>query len=199
VPKLTLTDFVEIVDRSGSSKIAKVADIKRRPRYQPAFDFYKIIREALEETHRTGKGKAHLQQVLGSLKDPKKQVNYPAIVAGYSKWWGQKTFQWFNPPSADFSHAGVTVAVRPELGLEFNGQKHIIKLYFKGDALSKRRVNLVTCLMEHSLRGSAPSGAIISVLDTRTAKLFSGGATSPSMIAGLRAELSYVATLWPNV
>ena len=199
MPRLSLTDFVDIVVRLGSSKANKVAAIKHRPAYDPAHDFYKTIRDALADIHRNGHPKARLQAVLGSLSDPKKQVNYPGIVAGYQKWWGRKSFTWFDPPSSLFSHAGVEVSINPELGLEFGGHKHIIKLYFKGDPLTKHRIDLVTELMEHCLRGAAPAGIQMSVLDTRTSKLFSGSGAVPRSVAALRAELSYIAALWPSV
>ena len=199
MPRLSLTDFIDVVSRAGTARTTKVAQLKHRPAYDPAFDFYRIVRKAIAETHQQGLPKSNLGTLLGKLKDPKKQVNYPAIVSGYSKWWGKKQIAWFDPPSAVFSHSGVDVAVNPELGLEFGGQKHIIKLYFKGSALTKQRTLIATGLMEHSLRASAPTGAIMSLLDIRSAKLFPAPALTPHLIAGLQAELAFISTLWPLV
>lgn len=199
MPRLSLTDFIDIVSRAGTSRTTKVAQLKKRPPYDPAFDFYKIVRDAIEATHQQGHPKSHLGTVLGKLQDPKKQVNYPAIVSGYSRWWGRKSISWFVPPSALFSHAGVEVSVNPELGLEFGGEKHIIKLYFKGAKLTKQRTMIVTGLMEHSLRAISPPGAKMALLDIRSSKLFPAPAMTPNLIAGLQAELAYIATLWPLV
>lgn len=199
MPKLSLTDFIDVVSRTGMARTTKVAQIKHRPKYDPAFDFYKKIREAIQDTHQKGKTRTHLASLLGGLTDPKKQVNYPAVVAGYSKWWGRKAITWFDPPTAQFSHSGFTVTINPELGLMVNGQPHVIKLYFKGDGLTKQRTLIATGLMEHSLRSSVANGATLALLDIRNAKLFPSQALTPMIVAGLQAELAFIAALWPNV
>jgi hypothetical protein len=199
MPKMSLTDFIDVVSRAGTARTTKVAQIKNRPKYDPAFDFYKKIREAIADTHQNGQNRAHLAALLGALTDPKKQVNYPAVVAGYSKWWGRKTIKWFDPPTAKFTHAEFTVAINPELGLEVNGQPHVIKLYFKGDQLTKQRTLIATGLMEHSLRGSVPAGTTLGLLDIRNSRLFPSQALTPTILAGLQAELAFIAALWPHV
>lgn len=200
MPKITLTDFVDIVSKSGTPKATKVAQVKNRPAYDPKTDFYKKVREAIVDTHQRGASKADLSAALSNLKDTKKQVNYPDVLQGYKKWWGKKTLSWFVPPSGTFTAHGVDVSINPELGLEINGTKHIIKLYFKGEGLAKNRANIVTCLMGIQLNAAAPAGAIMSVLDVRNAKLVSAANTpSPTFSAALTAELAYIAALWPNV
>lgn len=199
MPRISLTEFVDIVVRSGIPKMHKLSTIKNRPPYEPAYDFYKIIREALEDTHQNGHNRTHLRQILGTLRDTKKQVNYPKIVDGYCKWWGRKSFVWFDPPSSIFSNAGVDVSINPELGLEFDGKKYVVKLYFKGDTLTKNRIELVTQLMENCLRPSVSPNVMMAVLDTRAAKLFIGSASDLRLIAALKAELRYIAELWPQL
>jgi hypothetical protein len=43
--RVSLTDFVDIVSKSGTPKATKVAQVKKRGRYEPAVDFYKPLRE----------------------------------------------------------------------------------------------------------------------------------------------------------
>lgn len=52
MPQLSLTDFVDIVSKSGRPKATKVLQVKERPEYEPAFDFYRPFREHVIETHR---------------------------------------------------------------------------------------------------------------------------------------------------
>ena len=158
-----------------------------------------FIREALEDTHQNGHNRAHLRQIVGTLRDTKKQVNYPKIVDGYCKWWGRKSFVWFDPPNSMFSNAGVDVSINPELGLEFGGEKYVVKLYFKSDTLAKNRIELVTQLMENCLRPSVSPDVMMAVLDTRASKLFIGSEPDPRLIAALKAELRYIAELWPQL
>ena len=90
-PELSMTDFVDIVHQRGMPKATKIKQVKQRPDYHPAFDFYKPIREGVVTTHQQGGSKAQFQAVAGAVTDPKKQNNYPAAILGYSKWWGNKS------------------------------------------------------------------------------------------------------------
>jgi len=196
MPRISLTDFVDIVVKSGTPKATKVVQIKQRQDYEPAADFYKPLREFIVGTHRKGGSRFVPAEVLAPLTDPKKLANYPAAVDGYLRWWGSKHLSWFEPPTGVFSGHGVDVAVNPELGLVVNGVPHVIKLYFKADPLSKLRVDIVTHLMEVAL-GSRPADAkSMAVLDVRRAKLVCSATPSPRVHAALTAELAYVAALW---
>lgn len=199
MPRISLTDFVDIVSKSGTPKATKVAQVKNRPEYDPSQDFYKPARDCIIQTHQKNGDKAELRRMLAALRDPKKQVNYPDLVAGYSKWWGRKTLKWFAPPSETYAAHGIEVSVNPELGLLVNGERHIIKLYFKGETLSKNRVDVVTHLMEHRLRPRATAGERMSVLDIRNAKLIAPTVPIRGLSGILDAELAYIAALWPSV
>jgi hypothetical protein len=198
MPRLTLTDFVDIVSKSGTAKATKVAQVKNRSEYDPKTDFYKKARERIVETHQKGEGKQYLRDVLGKLQDPKKVSNYPGIVTGYTKWWGKKDLAWFKPPSALFANSGIEVSVNPELGLVVNGERHIVKLYFKDETLTGARMDIATWLMEDCLRPKAGQSERMSILDIRNARLITRPA-KPQLKPVLNAELAYVAALWPNV
>lgn len=198
MPQISLTDLVDIVSKSGTPKASKVAQVKVRPDYEPAFDFYKSLREKIIDLHRKGQDKRGLTAFLGSVLDPRKKTNYPEVVEGYKKWWGRKKIAWFEPPRAVYAQSGVEIFVNPELGLEIDGVPRLIKLYFKDDPLSKLRIDLITVLMELALRGECKNKEIMSVLDVRSAKLFQLSAPVAKTKAVVDAELAYIATLWPN-
>jgi hypothetical protein len=120
-------------------------------------------------------------------------------VNGYRKWWGRKGLAWFVPPRTAYSQHGIEVIINPELGLDINGTRHLVKLYFKTDPLSKLRVDIIARLMESTLRPSCPNNEIMAVLDVRQAKLFSLQPTASASMAMIDAELAYIASLWPNV
>lgn len=195
---LALGDFLDVVSKSGSPKATKVAQIKNRGPYQPATDFYKQLREGLVATHKDGKSKSSLQAILAKVGQ-KKHANYQTAINGYRKWWGNKSPAWFDPPSAVYSKNGFDIGVNPELGLEFNGQRHVIKLYLKDEPLTKLRIDLITALMTHVLAASVGKYSIMSVLDVRRAKLISGAGAPSALIPIVDAELAYIATLWPSL
>lgn len=199
MPSISLTDLVEVVTRAGTPKAKRVAAIKNRPAYQPQTDFYKALREGLVSIHEKGKGKDALKELLPGLVDQKKVANYPAAIDGYRKWWGKKTFEWFVPVRATYGHAGVEVNINPELGLVIDGQRTLVKLYLKADALTKLRVDLVTCLMEKALRPKCHKDDAVALLDVRKGKLFVPGGDATVTGAMVDAELAYIADLWPKL
>ena len=197
--RLSLTDFVDIVSKSGTPKATNVARIKNRPDYEPATDFYKPLRDCLIETHRKNLNAQNLKKLLHSLNDGKKIKNYPDIIKGYSTWWDKKTLEWFEPASENYMLHEIAVSINPELGLIINGQPHLIKLYFKSDPLTKNRIDIVTHLMEICLRKHCQHGEVMAVLDMRNGKLITPRVPIPALSATLDAELAYIAALWPNV
>jgi hypothetical protein len=199
MPQISLTDLVDIVSTSGTPKATKVAKVKARPDYEPAHDFYKPLRERIVDVHRDGDPKTVFTAFLQNIADPRKRANYPSAVTGYKKWWGQKMLTWFGPPRTTYAQHGVEVMINPELGLDVNGTRYLVKLYFKDAALSKLRVDIITLLMETSLRPRCEKDEVMSVLDVRRGKLFRLQATSSATIAMVDAELAYVAALWPQV
>ena len=199
MPKLSLTDFVDVVASSGTPKANKVKQIKNRPQYNPAFDFYKPLRDRIVETHKLANEKKYLDEILPVLTDKKKISAYPILIKAYKKWWGKKQLTWFDPPSAVFSDHGVDVSVNPELGLYINGEPYLIKLYFKSDKLSKTRVDPILFLLESQLASMANPGTTMAVLDIRRSKLFTPTVQNPSLAAILSAELAYISSLWPHI
>ena len=198
MPRITLTDLVDVVMSSGVPKATKVAQIMSRGDYEPQFDFYKQLREAIQNLHQVGAPKSDLDKVKLQLSDKKKQGNYPDAIKGYKKWLGKKNVKWFKPPRDDLSIAGVDVSVNPELGLRINGDRHIVKLYFKADKLTKRRTDVITCAMEDALRSSVKPDDLMTVVDVRRGKHFSGAGPSTKLSGMLGAELAYIAYFWSN-
>lgn len=199
MPKLSLTDFIDVVSKSGSPKVTKVKQLKNRDVYSPATDFYKPFREGLIALHTHGKDRSALDSVILKLSDTKKIANYPELVEGYKKWWGKKTISWFAPPRGVYSNSGIDVAINPELGLVIDGKRVIVKLYNKSDPVTQFRIDMVPLLMEIVLREKCQEGDVVALLDVRKGKLHYLTVNVATSKFGLDAELAYIASLWPNV
>ena len=89
--------------------------------------------------------------------------------------------------------------MNPELGLQINGQSHLIKLYFKAKKLSKTRIDIITHSMDATLSRFAPPHTCMSVLDVRHSKLISPTVPIEGLDAMLVGELAYIAAVWPGV
>jgi len=89
--------------------------------------------------------------------------------------------------------------VNPELGLEFGGQRFLIKFYFKADPLGKSKVDLITHMMEITLRPKCTKSEVMALLDVRRSKLFTPTLPIGGLTSIVNAELAYIAALWPHV
>lgn len=199
MPRITLTDFIEVLTKSGSPKATKVAQLKNRQAYDPATDFYKSFREGLIQLHRTNGSKSDLPRLQKGLTDPKKIANYPAMIAGYKTWWGNKSLSWFDPLGATYSQEGIDIAVSPELGLMIKNQRHTVKLYLKTDVLTKTKADLITTLMHTVLGPLEEPNTVFAILDVRNSRLYTYSSTGKNFKPMVDAELSYIASLWPHV
>jgi len=197
--EISLTDFVDFVISSGTPRVTKVRDLKYRPAYDPRFDFWKPLREAIEDFHKTGRPLQWLQQRATGQTDRKKQARYPAAFEGYERFLGHRSMAWFKPPAAPWSQSGVSVKVNPELGLKINGVPHVLKLYFKADKLSKNKVDVITHLMEVSLSQIAPKQAAMGIVDVPRGKLITPTVQVSGVAALLAGEAAALATMWAQV
>lgn len=199
MPQITLSDAVDVISKSGSPKATKVSQIKNRPPYHPAIDYYRPLRSSLVAIHSNGRDRRAMDAILPTITDAKKLGNYHAAIEGYKKWWGRKNVGWFDPPRAEYASGDVSVLVNPELGLEFEGTRYMIKLYMKDEKLEKLRIDPALVLMELALRPVAQPGDRVAVLDVRKSKLHVLGVDVAKNKPMVDAELGYIAALWPNV
>jgi len=199
VPKITMSDVVDVFSCAGTPKTTKVSQIKNRKPYDPATDYYRPLRGAIKGIHSDNGDRNDLDKIVDSVHI-KKVENYREAIAGYKKWWGRQQLQWFEPPRGTYSHAGVEVNVNPELGLSINGARFAIKLYLKDEPLSKLRTDPSLALMELALRDLMHVDDTVAVLDVRKGKLHMfGGRDHKIMKAMVNGELAYIATLWPDL
>ena len=197
---ISLTHFVDFVCKSGTPKLTVVQNAKKQVEagYDPATDFYKLLRERIIEMHTEGQPKSVLDTLTAALADKKKQTAYPEIVKGYKTFLGKKKIMWFPPPKDDWTHGGLSVSVNPEVGLEINGTRYAIKLYFKADKLSKLRADIITHLMQLVLAsGKKPS--VFAVLDVRRPKLFAAPSPTTGLTALLQGEAASFAAIYSTI
>jgi hypothetical protein len=196
---VSLTDFIDFAIRVGSPKQTKVAQVKTRGPYSPAVDFWKPLRELLQELHESASLSRKVLEVFAHRQtDPKKRNRYPGAVAGYVKFLGRKDVRWFVPPRGVWKPSRLCVSVNPELGLTVGCEDHVIKLYFKDERLSKQRVDLVTFLLRKQLSTARP-GARFAVLDVANAKLYSNQPSGVDLMPLLMGEAASFVAIWDSI
>ena len=198
--QISLTRFVDFVIKAGSPKVTSLKETKKQVMdgYDPATDYYKQIRDAIVAHHKDGRHFSTVESVAKLVTHKSKVENYPLIVAGYKKFRGSKNLSWFRPPNRDWDHSGVFVSLNPELGLEIGGNRHVIKLYFKGDEPRKLEVKAILSLMDEQLQ-DVKKTLTMAILDVRRGKLITDTPPDPGLIALMKGEAAAIATIWPTL
>lgn len=197
MPDISLTDFVDFVIKSGTPKLTKAREIKSRPPYEPVMDFWKKLREGIQKFHRGGvTNNAELDKIVHLLQNPKKRGRYLAAISGYKKFLGRRNLKWFPPASGDWSYKDLFVRINPELGLRIDGERHVVKLYFKDEAPTKNRLEIVSEMMKIVLSGKAKQRMKFGVLDVSKGKLHTQTVTIPDLKVLLEGEAAALLRMW---
>jgi hypothetical protein len=195
MPDISLTDFVDFAITTPPSQLTKVRQLCSRGVYDPRFDFWKTLREGMQEFHQKDKS---LDAVLVGLKDAKKLKRYPSAVKAYEKFVSkQKGLSWFKPPSAIWSYGGLNVRVNPELGLHLGGKKHVIKLYFKDEKPTKQRLKVVFEMMRIGL--SLDATVVPAVIDVSSGRLIVPKPLAEDLLPLLEAQALAFMHLWKAI
>ena len=194
--QISLTDFIDFVCKVGSTKLTHVKNVKDRDPYSPATDFYKPLREGIIDLHKTGGTKSDLKKIIAAITDAKKISNYQTAIDGYKKFWGRKNLKWMNPPYKHWIVNDLDVKINPELGLEYDSNFYVIKLYLKSDPLSKNKIDQILALMEKELRPKVEDEVIFAVLDVKNAKLHSNETKDTLLMTLLVGEALSFETIW---
>lgn len=194
--EISLTDFVDFIGRTGTSRLAQVRDLKRRADYHPKRDYYKDARDAIREALERNGGEIQAKELLERLIDNSKRLHYEAVFTGYRKFVGKRRVAFFDPPYSRWKHSDLSIRINPELGLTLDGTRYAIKLYFKSEPLSKAKAELITHTMEKSLRSKADKDTIMGVLDMRRGKLYAPTVPIPGVDALLVSEAMAFLHLW---
>lgn len=195
MPEIPMTSFVDFVLANGPARLTRVRNVKRQMEegYSPATDFYKGVREGIVDLHEGGLPQSYLDQVV-RWAHAKKQAHYSEIVAGYKKFLRRKNVVSFKTRSASWTFRTLTVHANPDLGLKIDGSSHLVKLYFKSEKLSQRRVEVVLHLMRRGLASRR-----VALLDTRRGRLYSPSARRADMDAFLSGEAAAFIEMWRGI
>jgi hypothetical protein len=169
--KIPLTTFSTFVAGTPSAKIACVSTFKQG--YDPRHDYWKGPREAIPRNHQDARPKSGLDDFLRRITS-NKAANYALRIEAYKEFWGSRRLQWAGGSSRVWSSAGLDVSVNPELFLDINGKRHIIKLYFNKDKISSDRAHAMLRLMEIMFQKGPHK--TLGVLDLGQGELITPGA-----------------------
>ncbi len=196
--KVSLTEFMNYVNKSGSAKATVVVTAKSRREedYQHFKDYWLLLRNKIKSVHQKGGTPTDLRELMETINEEKRQ-NYNEAIEGYCRFWGRKNIEWQTPPRKSWSIGNVRVELNPELGVKFKDKTMFIKLFINSDSsMDKRHADLILALMETELRDKVKDDAIFAILDVKRGKLFEYRNTDRTLYALLKAEARGFEELW---
>lgn len=188
---VSFTKFLDFVAQTGEPKATSAEQAWRQSNtpYDPAKDYHKRMREALIEQERAGQEIDW--EIFISAQNPKKQANFQDTVAKYSEWRDKfGSAIWFDPPRSTWAAGEFSVNINPELGLQTQKAKHVIKLYINKTGLSKLKAQVAGLIMLDQF--GASQGINYSVLDVKASKLFVMGKPTDKLRLLLLGEIAHL-------
>jgi hypothetical protein len=197
MPTVSMTTFLDFTTATGSARVSQLRRAKKgyAQDYSPARDYYKFLREAIEETFEEGWSSKSLKSLLSELPDSRKAEAFEECRKGLTKWVGNKQIICLPRKRVTWSSGSLTVRINPELRLSIAEQPHAIKLYFKGEKISKQRVDVAL----HLLEAKAVKGDTPGILDLRRGKFYVPTVAKAGMSALLKAEAAAFTSLWEEL
>lgn len=201
MPNISLTDFVDFTISSGAPKLTKVRTVKNRGNYDPAKDFYRLLRMRMIDFHQRGElnKKQWFDEFLHTLQNERKRESYADRVDAYKRFLGRKHIEWFVPTNGTWHSGDLHVRVNPELGLSIDGVDHMIKLYFKAEALTKLRVDVILLLMNEALSRNADEGMRFAILDVTRCRIYATAEPDQGLLPLLHGEAASFAAIWESL
>ena len=168
--------FTKIVDFINSIGINKIKIVREsievlETDYSTIKDYYREIRKSIIQYF-----KNHEEKVPRPKKwshDILKQNLFEHLAKNVQRQFNYKKCKWIeNISKKTISIEGVDINVNPEIFVEYNGLKYIIKLYFKNEPLNKRSAELLILMLKKAY-GANFSDYVLRIYDVRQNKLFS--------------------------
>lgn len=195
-PRISLTTFVDFVNKAGTPKITLVKEAKKRyaEDYDPHSDFWLRLRKAIIDMHRNDSDVSVLDSLLSNVKDANKLALYRDRIEGYKSILTRRGCKWAISKSCVFELEGLIVSVNPELVLLKGNKTYRVKLYFKNEKLINSRIVTAIRLMELAFESDA-SGGKPAILDLKGKTLHSP-CTPDNITSLLIGEVKCFLTVW---
>jgi len=199
--KISLTEFMNFVNKSGSAKATVVQKAKssRDEEYAHFKDYWLKFRDKIKSVHRKHGAHEDLKALLDDVNEDKVQ-NYKSAIEGYCSFWKKRKIEWCEPPRKTWIVGDVKIEINPELGLVIKDKVYVIKLFTTAnDSMDKRHADLILTLMEQELRTKVEKEVIFAVLDVKRGKLFENQNLDKALIGLLNGEAKSFETIWKSI
>lgn len=200
--KISLTEFMNFVNKSGSAKLTEITRVKlnHEEDYKNFKDYWLLFRDRIKKFHQRETSLDYLYELLESIEDDSKRENYGQAISGYATFVKKKQYTWVTPPRKSWTINGLQIELNPEIGIaDKNGQVLIVKLFLTSkQQIDKKHADLILALMEHELREKVGDNYSFAVLDVKRGKIFKEKAPE-NLYKLLKAEAISFENLWNSL
>ena len=159
MPRISMTQFSRFCEARTAEQVRIVREIRRQQADPCPADFlrrnfYGLMIQHLRSGHwLSGDIQAlenSLPHFIGSLSDSRKVRPYGELGEGYVEYWNQRQGDYFAPPGEEVQIGGLTIRVRPEVGIREGRDRQVLKVWLNTDPPSRQVRQVMLYLMEEA-------------------------------------------------
>lgn len=179
VGPIEMSSFARFYEATGPQKVVIVRDARlfqSDPDSYAGRDYYFDLRNTLRQTHWATGDVATFQNALDALcarqKQPGKQDHLRAIGENYVRFWSKPGARTFEVPRAQISLAGLPIRVSAEIGMDYQGDRLAVKMWFNSPRATRAYRQSVKFMMDQAITdGSWANAWQPVILDVRRAEI----------------------------
>ncbi len=206
MPRISMTQFAKFYEVRPADQVRIVRDIRMQianpdDNYM-ARNFYGFLLQELRRTHfATGDIRYfedNLETFVNGLQDKRKHQAYLAIGEAYVEWWNQRSGELFEVPSVGVEVDGLTIGVRPEVGIRNGRDFEVLKLWFNASKPSRQTRQIILHLMGMArvLSQEWPSSWNVGIWDVRRQEIPPPIRTARDFELGLAGQVAAFMQIW---
>ena len=162
MPRISMAQFARFYEVRPADQVRIVRDIRLQlanpdDNYM-ARNFYGLLLRQIRRTHWATSDIRDFENALHpfvqTLKDQRKHQPYLAIGEAYIEYWKRRSGELFEVPSVNVDISGLTIGVRPEVGIRAGRDLEVLKLWFNANKPSRQARQIILYIMDRARSSS---------------------------------------------
>jgi hypothetical protein len=210
MPKLSMKGLAQFMTAGPSRQRSILRDHKFPKAAVPMIGYYTAARNAIKRYHEETQNPAIIveevaglrKKMIGASKQTVSRLeNNIRALQGYLEYFGKRSFRVLETPRLKYLRGDVAVSVVPDLMVEENGVREMIKLDCNRAGASKEQIDVMLQLMYESASAAAigvkPKG--IAYIDAIRNKQHVGAKLKRTLKKDIDAACDNVSAMWPGI
>lgn len=202
--KISLTQFLTFNSKvSTEAKINYVSGVKYGPEYSVRMDYWKTLRDAIKNSFKNGTDIESISNAVNNVRDDKK-TNYRRVSSRMIHFVNSHEIEYFDTGHAVWNFEDkLTVSASPELGFIIDGDKFLVKNYYKkpnsNTKVTGKNIKSTLALMSLAKSDFPINGAKAAVLNLQNEKLNIASPISSNDQLSLNVDAETFVNIWNKI